>query len=85
MQLTLDLPDELAAALGPQPDRGALEAILAEMAFTGTISVAYAGQVLGLTAGEAIRWYTARGHTYPDLTEDELTEELRFGDDWETK
>ena len=58
MELTLNVPDELAEALGPEPERGALEALLAELVFEGDASVAYAGQMLGLTVGEAIKWYT---------------------------
>jgi hypothetical protein len=79
MEVTLRLPDELKDVLGPKPERDALEALLAELAFNGRISVAFAGQVLGLTPGESIEWYTSRGHHYPDLTDEELADELRFG------
>lgn len=79
MELTLSLPDELLEVLGPRPERDALEALLAELAFTGRISVAFAGQVLGLTPGKSIEWYTSRGHNYPELTDEELADELRFG------
>lgn len=79
MELSLWLPDELKEVLGPKPERDALEALLAELAFNGRISVVFAGQVLGLTPAESIEWYTSRGHNYPDLTEEELADELRFG------
>jgi predicted HTH domain antitoxin len=81
MELTVNVPDELVEALGPQPERGALEALLAELIFEGHASVAYAGSVLGLSVDEAIRWYTSRGHSYPDLSDEDLAEDLKFASD----
>jgi Uncharacterised protein family (UPF0175) len=78
MDITLRLPDELAPILGPDPNRAALEAILAQLAHERKISVGYAGQLLGFDRFSAIDWYTSHGYPYPDLTAEELAQDARF-------
>jgi hypothetical protein len=41
------------------------------------MSVARAGEILGFDRMSAIRWYTSHGFYYPDLSEEDLAEELR--------
>jgi hypothetical protein len=43
----------------------------------GKISVARAGEALGLDRMLAVPWYTSHGFYYPDLSQDDLAEELR--------
>jgi hypothetical protein len=77
MDLSLDLPAEVVEALGPDPRREVLEAILLFLVHADRISVARAGEILGLDRLSAIRWYTSHGFYYPDLSEEDLAEEFR--------
>lgn len=72
----LKVPEEVMAALGDDPQREALEALLLHLLREGRVSVAWAGEVLGLGRMEAVRWYTSRGHRFPDQTEEELVKDL---------
>lgn len=76
MELRLVVPDAVAQVLGPDPDRAALESLLAELVFQGRISTDDAGAVLGLTPAQSIEWYSNRGHDYVDYPPDELTDEI---------
>lgn len=42
------------------------------------MSVARSGEILGLDRISAIRWYTSHGFYYPDLSEEDSAEELRY-------
>lgn len=75
--MKLTLPDEVLKALGSEPERAALEAVLLFLVSEDKISVARAGEILGLDRISAIRWYTSRGFYYPDLPEEDLAAELR--------
>ena len=77
MSVNLELPDEVVEVLGPEPKREALEAILLFLVSEDRMSVARAGEILGLDRLAAIRWYTSHGFSYPDLSEEDLAEELR--------
>ncbi len=63
MSLNLSLPSEVVEALGPDPERGALEAVLLFLIDEEKMSVARAGEILGLGGGlsAAARWYASRG------------------------
>lgn len=76
MELRLAIPDAIAQVLGPDPDRAALEAMLAELVFQGWISTDDAGTALGLSPAESIEWYSKRGHDYVAYPPEELTEEV---------
>jgi hypothetical protein len=77
MSMNLELPEEVVEALGPEPERTALEAVLLFLISEDKTSVARAGEILGLDRISAIRWYTSHGFYYPDLSEEDLDEELR--------
>lgn len=76
MTLQIDLPDELATLLGPDPTAAVREAVLLQLVHEGRMSVAYAGQLLGLGRLDAIRWYTGHGYHYPSMTPAELQHDL---------
>lgn len=78
MELKLDLPREVVEALGTEPEREALEAVLLFLVREGKMSVARAGGVLGLGRQESVRWYTSHGFHYPDLDDEELGDELCY-------
>ncbi len=45
----------------------------------GKMSVARAGEILGLEGRiSAIRWYTGHGLPYPDLSEEDLADDLKY-------
>jgi predicted nucleic acid-binding protein len=75
--MNLEFPEEVVEALGPEPERAALEAVLLFLIYEDKISVARAGEILGLDRISAINWYTSHGFYYPDLSEKDLAEELR--------
>lgn len=75
--MELKIPEEVAKVLGENPGREALEALLLHLIREEWVSVAWAGNVLGLDRRESIRWYTLHGYHYPDLTPGELDTELR--------
>lgn len=75
--MNIELPEEVVEALGPEPERAALEAMLLFLISEDKMSVARAGEILGFDRISAIRWYTSHGFYYPDLSEEDLAEELR--------
>jgi len=75
--MNLELPEEVVEALGPEPERAALEAVLLFLISEDKMSVARAGEILGFDRISAIRWYTSQGFYYPDFSEEDLAEELR--------
>ena len=76
MSVNLQLPDEVIEALGPEPEREALEAILLFLVSEDRMSVARAGEILRLDRLSAIRWYTSHGFYYPDFSDEDVVEEL---------
>lgn len=70
--MELNIPEEVAKVLGENPDREALEAILLHLIRSGHVSVAWAGERLGLDRWQSMDWYTSRGYSYPDYTEEDL-------------
>ena len=76
----LRVPEEVVAALGDDPEREALEALLLHLIHTDKVSVAWAGERLGLDRREAIRWYTSRGYSFPDYAEEDLEEDARYAE-----
>ena len=61
MDLNLRLPDEVVEALGPEPEREALEGVLLLLIGEGKITLERAGEVLGFgDREEAARWYAER-------------------------
>ena len=77
MSMNLELPEEVIEALGPEPERATLEAVLLFLVSEDRMSVARAGEILDLDRISAIRWYTSHGFYYPDLSEEDLAEDLR--------
>lgn len=77
MSINLELPDEVIKALGPEPEHEALEAILLFLVSEDRMSVARAGEILGLDRLSAISWYTSHGFYYPELSEEDFAEEFR--------
>ena len=76
--MNLQLPEEIVEALGPEPERAVLEAVLLFLVSNDKMSVARAGELLGLPGRiSAIRWYTSHGFYYPDLSKEDLAEDLR--------
>lgn len=73
----LRVPEEVVTALGDDPEREALEALLLHLIRTNKVSVAWAGKRLGLDRQDAIRWYTSHGYPFPDYTEEDLEEDFR--------
>jgi hypothetical protein len=79
MEMKLTLPDEVHEALGPEPEREVLEGVLLLLVSEGKMSVARAGEILGLGGRlPAIRWYTAHGLPYPDLSEDDFADDIEY-------
>ena len=76
----LRVPEEVVEALGDEPEREALEALLLYLIRTDRVSVAWAGKRLGLDRQEAIRWYTSHGYPFPDITPEEFDEELHHAE-----
>ncbi|MBV9278805.1 MAG: UPF0175 family protein [Chloroflexi bacterium] len=70
--LQVDLPDEFAPLLGSDPSAAVREALLLQAVHEGRISVAYAGQLLGMGRMDAIRWYTSHGYPFPDMSPADL-------------
>lgn len=68
MDLNLHLPDEVVEALGPEPEREALEGVLLLLVGEGRMSLERAGGILGLKdREEAARWYAERTSSRPPL------------------
>lgn len=90
MDVKLTLPDEVLEALGPDPEREALEGLLLLLAGEGRLSLERAGDLLGLESREkAERWYAERvssrsdfGNEEPlhleDFTKEDLDSSNRF-------
>lgn len=76
--MELHIPAEVATALGENPDREVLEAILLHLIRSQRVSVAWAGERLGLDRWQSIEWYTSHGYPYPDYTEEDLKEDRRY-------
>lgn len=76
----LRVPKEVVAELGDDPEREALEALLLHLIRTDRVSVAWAGERLGLDRQGAIRWYTSHGYPYPDPSEEDLEEDFRHAE-----
>ncbi|MBA4115157.1 MAG: hypothetical protein H0X71_01710 [Rubrobacter sp.] len=76
--MELKLPEEVIKALGPEPERAVLEAVLLFLISEDKMSVALAGEILGLDRTSAIRWYTSHVFYYPDVSEEDLAEELHY-------
>jgi hypothetical protein len=79
MNLKVELPAEVVDALGPEPEREVIEGVLLLLVSEGKMSVARAGEILGLRGRiSAIRWYTGHGLTYPDLSEEDVADDLKY-------
>jgi hypothetical protein len=76
MTLQIEFPEEVAALLGPDPTAAVREAVLLQLVHEGKITVARAGQLLGLDREDSIRWYTGHGYPFPLLTPAELQQDL---------
>lgn len=73
MDLNLRLPDEVVEALGPEPEREALEGVLLLLVGEGKMTLKRAGEILGLEGREqAARWYTERTLLRPEPGEDPI-------------
>lgn len=71
MDVRLTLPDEILEALGPDPEREALEGLLLLLVDEGRLSLERAGEVLGLENREkAERWYAERISSRSDLDDE---------------
>lgn len=65
----LRVPEEVMAelrTLGDDPEREALEALLLYLIRGDRISVARAGEILGLDRQEAVRWHDSHGYGLPE-------------------
>lgn len=80
MAIQVDLPADVLALLGPDPEREVVEGVLLHLLRERRLSVARAGELLGLTRHEAIRWFTQKGHPYPNADEEDLLAELAAPD-----
>jgi predicted HTH domain antitoxin len=60
MDVRITLPDEVLEALGPNPEREALEGVLLLLVGEGRVSLERAADVLGMSREEAARWYAER-------------------------
>lgn len=79
MDVRVELPSEVIEALEPEPEREVLEGVLLLLVSEGKMSVARAGEILGLRGRiSAIRWYTGHGLPYPDLSEEDFTDDLKY-------
>jgi hypothetical protein len=79
MNLNLELPAEVVDVLGPEPEREVIEGVLLLLVSEGKMSVARAGEILGLRGRiSVIRWYTGHGLPYPDLSEEDVADDLRY-------
>jgi hypothetical protein len=76
MTVQLEIPEEVIKVLGPEPQREILEMVLLNLINEERMSIGVAGRLLGLSRLEAIRWYTGHGFHYPNITAEELADEL---------
>lgn len=82
MDVKLTLPNEVLEALGPDPEREALEGVLLLLVGEDRLSLDQAGEILGLGGREeAARWYAGRVHARPDPTSppEEIEEPVFLG------
>jgi predicted HTH domain antitoxin len=77
MAVRLDLPQDVLDAAGPQLQQDVLEGVLLKLVSEGRMSLGRAGTLLGMSRWEAVQWYTRHGLPYPNLTPDDLDDELR--------
>ncbi len=77
MATSFELPDQVVELLGEDAQRKALEAVLIVLIAKGELSVARAGEILGLDRAEAIEWWGRHGGSWPNLTVDEFRANLR--------
>lgn len=75
--LKLEVPEEVAGLLGEEPEWKAFEALLLYLVQADRVSVAWAGEKLGMGREETVRWYTSHGYPYPDYSEEDLDEDFR--------
>jgi len=80
MSRKVELSGEILDALGPEPERAVPEAVLLLLVFEGKMSVARAGELLGLDRRLAIHWYTSHGFYYLDLSREDAADELRHAE-----
>lgn len=79
MSINLELPAEVVEVLGPEPEREVLEGVLLLLVSEGKMSVARAGEILGFESRmSAMRWYTGHGLPYPNLSEEDLADDLKY-------
>lgn len=65
--MKLTLPNEVLKALGPDPEREALEGVLLLLVGERRLSLERAGEVLGFqNREEAARWYADRSRSRPE-------------------
>ena len=76
MDLTITIPEIVAKHLGDDPRRALLEPVLEEMVLAQTITIARAGEILGLDRWESAEWWTSLGHGYPNFTHEQLKDHL---------
>lgn len=70
MDVRFTLPDEILDALGPDPEREALEGLLLLLVGEGRLSLERAGEILGLENREkAEHWYAGRVSSRSDLSD----------------
>jgi hypothetical protein len=56
-----------------------IEGVLLLLVSEGKMSVARAGEILGLRGQiSAIRWYTGHGLPYPDLSKEDVVDDLGY-------
>jgi predicted HTH domain antitoxin len=72
MTLMVDLPEDVLAALGAEPQREVLESVVLHLVTQGKLPVARAGELLGMDRLSAIRWYAAREEAYSNLDDEDL-------------
>ena len=77
LNIDLELPAEVVEALGPEHE--VLEGVLLLLVSEVKMSVARTGEILGLEGRlSAIRWYTSHRLPYPDLSQKDLADDLRY-------
>jgi predicted HTH domain antitoxin len=77
MTLSLELPPEVIEALGVDPQREALEALLLRLVQQGKLTLARAGEQLGMNRWQALEWYTSQGFPYPNYTVEDLEHDIQ--------
>lgn len=85
MELRIEVPEVLGELLGPDPARGALEAMVAELVFNEAISIGFAGDLLGMTSVDALDWYVRRGHEPRHKTAEEIDSDIQTWVDYERR